>query len=120
MPETDNHPKYEPLAQRRRKAVQAILQDLSDEDVAPEHKNAILLRQDLLFGFRMNLETYEECREALLNPSAAACIYCGTMICSFAENELRMGPAQISRCSATFFQAGEDLILAENAGLLLS
>jgi len=29
-----------------------------------------------------------------------------------------MGQAQISTCSDTFFQTGEDLILAEDAGLL--
>ncbi len=110
MTEEEHKQSRETFTVSRRKAVQLILSQLSDEDVLPEHKSAIALRQDLLFGFRMNLETYEECRDALHNnPSSGACIFCGTMIASFASNELIIGPLQINVCQGIFFQAAEEL-----------
>lgn len=112
MPELPQH--NETFVQKRKKTVLSILRELDDNDVAPEQKNAIALRQDLLFGFKTDLDCYEDCRDVLHNASAAACIFCGTMITSFVEHELRLGPAQLAACEGVFTHAAEDLLHRED------
>jgi hypothetical protein len=96
-------------APTRYSRVTRLLQSFPDSDLSPEQKNAIFLRQDALFGFQTSLESYDQCKEALRDPSIAACIYCGSMITTFVLQDIYPTAAQKEICRSIFLQAATEL-----------
>lgn len=103
-----------PSFERFKRAIDALA-SMPENEIRSDQKDAIFRRSDLLFGFRTNLG-YDECKEAIKDPSLAACIVSGSMIASFVQCDSYMSDKQKEYCRDIFIQAMEDLSEREDVG----